>query len=521
MISHKQDLSLWDFQEKSIESIRHHMSKGNRQIVLSVPTGGGKTEIACGIIKMALEKGMRTIFLADRTNLIQQTSARLYKYGIQHGIMQGDNTRNESADVVVGSKQTILRRNIDLSEFNLVIDDEAHDIFEYLLNYMKERDPFWIGLTATPYSSWMGSVYKGLVVPVSTNELIAAKRLSDYRVIVGKEANMEQYGGSQEWTNKMAESESIKIVGDVVSTWVKETHARFGGPVKTLVFSATVSGGEHLAESFNNLGYRFEVVSYKLPQHHNQQILNEFMRPDSKLHGVINAEMVVRGFDLPELKILIDERPYRKSLNSVIQKYGRVLRACEGKEYGLIIDHAGNFLRFQDALIDHFSVGPSSLINQEKVYREPTVQERKEKVCSCGHVFTVGEIKCPDCGAQRPKQQPRMTDRIGGQMVEYKIKKSKRDLALQGKNREDVWNEFCAIARARGKRSNKPIDLCYRQALAWYKESYGTFPTFGFNEDAEYASVAMEKYTKHLTIAYIKRMEKKKKETEQRCHVEG
>ena len=48
--------------------------------------------------------------------------------------------------------------------------------------------------------------------------------------------------------------------------------------------------------------------------------------------------------DIPDVRCLIIARPFRKAFAAHIQMLGRVMRTADGKKFGLILDHAENYL---------------------------------------------------------------------------------------------------------------------------------------------------------------------------------
>lgn len=80
--------NLRDYQLNAEQQARLSLARGNRRVVLYLPTGGGKTLTATSIITKALAKGKKVVFLANRKQLVKQTSEVLFRYGIAHGILQ-------------------------------------------------------------------------------------------------------------------------------------------------------------------------------------------------------------------------------------------------------------------------------------------------------------------------------------------------------------------------------------------------------------------------------------------------
>ena len=110
------------YQESTIEMLRAGVKSGNRRQVAKLPTGAGKTRIAGELIKRALGRGERSIFVVQRLSLIEQTVAAFEGH---IGVIQGQNFRTDtSAPVQIASAQTLARREIPQS--GLVIIDECH-----------------------------------------------------------------------------------------------------------------------------------------------------------------------------------------------------------------------------------------------------------------------------------------------------------------------------------------------------------------------------------------------------------
>ncbi|TKC98598.1 DEAD/DEAH box helicase family protein [Polyangium fumosum] len=63
-----------DYQKRAIDRARAVIRGGKNKPLIVAPTGSGKTVIACAIVESAEKKGSRTLFIAHRRELIEQTS---------------------------------------------------------------------------------------------------------------------------------------------------------------------------------------------------------------------------------------------------------------------------------------------------------------------------------------------------------------------------------------------------------------------------------------------------------------
>jgi superfamily II DNA or RNA helicase len=98
-----------------------------------------------------------------------------------------------------------------------------------------------------------------------------------------------------------------------------------------------------------------------------------------------------------------------------MQQQGRGLRPFEGKENCIILDHAGNCVRF--GLPKHFEVPDLT----EK--KHSTGSKRKQRsgcvICSsCSSILEPGQLICGFCGVQRPTRSSEVTY-IDANLVEF------------------------------------------------------------------------------------------------------
>ena len=147
-------MELRDYQVEAIKNARAELASGKKRVLIVAPTGSGKTVVAAAIIRSAVEKGKRIVFLAHRKELITQTSEKLHAFGVRHGIIKAGFAAAPQHSVQVASVQTLARRAGAAVDADLVFIDEAHHVTS-ANTYQKLLDR-WpraraIGLTATPW----------------------------------------------------------------------------------------------------------------------------------------------------------------------------------------------------------------------------------------------------------------------------------------------------------------------------------------------------------------------------------
>lgn len=474
-------------QRESIAALKQGIIDGHTRQLLVGPTGFGKTTCAAHLLRLAYEKGSRSAFVVDRTSLVDQASATLDRYGIPHGVIQADHWRRMVTEPIqVCSAQTLERRGIG-SDWKLMIVDEAHCVRRGLVEWMKKHSAVRVvGLTATPFTGGLADLYSGVVNVTTTNAEIEAGYLVPLKMYAATAVDMT---GAKvvagEWAEKEIEERGTKIVGDVVSEWITQTQRHFGGPAKTIVFSATVAHGDELVRQFQAAGFNFVQISYKDGNDESRRaVIEEFRKPNSSIVGLISCEALTKGFDVPDVVVGVACRPYRKSFSSHIQQLGRVMRASPGKTFGLWLDHCGNALRFLEDQVALFEHGVQALDEGEldrKTRKEPSEREKSDMKCAaCGFVLPGGARACPACGAERPRRQSTI-ESVPGRMHALTMEADFSGTPDYLRDRDSVWAQLTGMALDR-KRGD--IEAASRWAAGQFKSLYGDWPRRKFDPDA-------------------------------------
>ena len=483
-------LELRDYQQHAIELLRDGFRDGHQAQILYLATGGGKTEVAISLLDAARKKGTRAAMLLDRIVLCDQTSKRLDKYYIDHGVLQSGHWRYRPSELIqVCSAQTIEKRG-SFPGLSLLIIDEAHNSRAATLEFIKNNPQVKvIGLTATPFTKGLGATYTHVVSPITTKKLVDAGSLVPLRVFVAKEIDME--GAKKvagEWSQAEATSRGKKITGDIVAEWVKKTHEVFGKPEKTIVFCAGVDHGIDLQQKFQEQGYNFVSISYRDDDDFKRDIIEDFNKPDSNIIGLIATDILTKGFDSPAVRIGVSARPFSKSLSSHIQQMGRVMRPYPGKEFGLWLDHSGNYIRFREDWEDVFENGVNELEDgKEKAKKEPTEKEKKEAKCpACGALWPRGSDTCAHCGHVREKKS--LVQSVPGMMEE--LGSMSRD------DKQAWWNQIQWKIKFHGWSSGRGAHV--------YREKFGVWPRGLVDGVPEPPGPAFEKHVRAGLIRYLK-----------------
>ena len=457
-------LELRPYQASTLEALRKGFALGLRRQILYAPTGAGKTEMAIALLEATKKKGNKGAMIVDRIILCDQTSLRLDKYDIDHGVLQSGHWRDRPYEnIQVCSAQTLERRG-EFPGLNLMIVDEAHQTREATVDFIKNNpDVRVIGLTATPFTKGLGRVYENVISTVTTRELVEAKVLVPLRVFISKEIDMtgaKKVAG--EWSQKESTERGIKITGDIVATWVSKTNEIFGKPAKTIVFCSGVAHGAHLAQEFAKAGFNFISISYRDDDQFKKDVIEDFAKPDTTIHGLIATDILTKGFDVPDVMIGVSARPFTKSLSSHIQQMGRVMRGHASKEYAVWLDHSGNYMRFREEWDDVFENGVHVLDDgKEKPKTEPSEKEKTECKCpKCEAYFPARLDSCLNCGYVRERKN--QISEVEGEMVELGSNLATRDV------KQEFWSMLQWYVAHKGWSSGRAANV--------YKEKFGVWP---------------------------------------------
>ena len=310
------------------------------------PTGSGKTVIAGEVVRRAVAKGKRVLFLAHREELIQQASAKLHTYGIEHGLIKAGHVLSLDERVQVAGIQTLWSRayrgsTIEKPEADLIVVDEAHHARSRTWSKILDSypDAIVLGLTATPCRGdgrGLGNIFANMVECPSVAELIKLGFLVPTRTYAPFRPDLNgvkvQRGDYVE--KQLAEvMDEAKLVGDIVEHWHRLAERR-----KTVVFASGVQHSIHIRDEFRRANVMAEHIDGTTPPDERKAILAKLSA--GQVEVVTNCMVLTEGWDQPDVSCLVLARP-TKHMGLYRQMLGRVLRPAPSKSDAIILDHAG------------------------------------------------------------------------------------------------------------------------------------------------------------------------------------
>lgn len=448
------------YQRTAINSVMGGWRDGIKDQLLVSPTGSGKTFMGGEICNRAVQAGVDLLWTVHRTELVNQAKKHLHDRGL---------LERATVDTVQGLLASGRRPDV-----GLVVFDEAHHFpaNEWLQLPEYYRDVRTLGLTATPQRADgkpLGALFNQMTVAAQYSELIDQDHIVDCRVFQPPETLQG-------------------LALDPV-----EAYRRYGDGGPCFCFCATVPQTYELAERFTAAGFPAHSIEAKTRKDDRWWSLELFK--EGSIQILTNVYVLTEGVDVPRASVCLLARGCG-FVSTYLQMVGRVLRPFEGKEMATLIDLPG-------ASLTH------GMPTEDRYYRlDGGAIERRDpkdsiKVClKCAYTYLTSQgPACPNCGYYPPpgKKEPRIYNKelrevYRGVATEPAAKRAELDRLKQkaglrqypiswvakqyrelfGTNppaswfdEHELYEEWC---RVKERWPN------HKQALAIYKQAWGTFP---------------------------------------------
>jgi superfamily II DNA or RNA helicase len=477
-------------QEQAIADLRSSLARGNRRVVLQMPTGGGKTLTSSRVIKGALAKGNRVIFTAPFVSLIDQTVAAFRQDGIDHiGVMQGQHPGYDpTAPVQVCTVQTLARR--EAPDGSVVIVDEAH-VRNAVVETMMAADParVFIGLSATPWTQGMGLLWDDLVVAATVESLIRDGYLCPFRAFVGAHPELKGVrvkAGEYVASDLMQRVDDKRLTGDIVATWLERGENR-----PTLAFAVNCAHARGLHEAFTRAGVASAYVDARTDGAERRLIERRFRSGEVKV--ACSVRTLTTGVDWP-VACIVDAAPTLSKMLHV-QKIGRGLRVNPGWDDCIILDHADNSIRHGLVTDIHQDTLCKAKPGEKPEHVPPVAMPTTCGKCSAVKPPKVRE--CPSCG-HVPAVPVRAPEVDPGELTELTGSKLSKPTEA---DKQRFYSMALWLDRERGKGGKLVAGL--------YKAKFGVWPR-GMRDVAVTPDQPFLNWEKSRRIAYAKRMAKQR-----------
>ncbi|MBB2893732.1 DEAD/DEAH box helicase family protein [Flexivirga oryzae] len=428
------------YQTRAIKAIDAAFDKREREALLVMATGAGKTRTVIALVDQLMKAGWvkRVLFLADRTALVKQAVNAFKTHLPSVTTVNLVTERNADGRVYASTYPTILNlineiddgsRRFGPGYFDLIIIDEAHrSVYQKYGAIFDWFDAYLVGLTATPKDEVDHNTYRlfhledgvptdaygldeavadGFLVPpfgvsVGTKFLRQGIRYDDLTDAEKDEWDALDWGEDgppaavdPEELNRFLFNEDT--VDRVISTLMTEGYKVAGGDRlgKTIIFAKSQAHAEFIAERFNvaypEYGGQFaRVITHQIT--YAQSLIDDFSQADKAPHIAISVDMLDTGIDVPEVVNLVFFKLVR-SKSKFWQMIGRGTRLCPGifgpgedKKDFFVFDFCGN--------LDYFSQDlPGSEGSLQKSLTQRLFESRLGLVVALDHASASSDLR--------------------------------------------------------------------------------------------------------------------------------
>lgn len=483
-------MKLRPYQEKMMEDARGALRKGHRRILITAPTGAGKTVVLATKLHNFLERGEGSaLYVVHRRQLVLQTAGVLERMGVPATIVMAGHQTDWSKRVFVVSRDTWERRKkwINFGDVGMIIFDEAHigiNAQKRIVDALRPR--VVLGYTATPTTMTgpgMGALYDAIVHGPSYDELIAQGYLVPTEWVVASPIDKSGLRVSRA-TGDYALPDVVKLVKGQVLYDLYDAYAAHGGE-RTVIFAPTVDIAATIAARLGNSGIPAAVVDWSTPPKHRAYVLNAFR--EGKLKVLVNVDVFSEGWDEPLVDTIILANPTR-SLARHLQRIGRGMRPAPGKHSIRIIDLVG--VVFEHGAPEDITGWELEPARPDRNRARPTPPVKRKGLCPiCRH--EMNSVPCPNCGFA-PEYKPVIRDLevVGGMLVDMDSEAM----------RKHFYSQLRYWARLYGKKEG--------WAAHAYRYRYGEWPPYEWRRlPLVPPTESTERFIKHLLIRWAKRRE--------------
>lgn len=371
-------MALRPYQEQARNAVRARYQSGQRAALIVLPTGTGKTFTALSMISATVRAGKRVLWLAHRTELIDQplSTWRALPALADSGRAGAVKAERDEADaaLVCASVQTLARperleRVLSHGLPAVVVVDEAHhaaagqwrgilDAIDARAEAEGAKKPWWLGLTATPERADRASLAKawgdGAAFVYTYDEAIRDGYLVEPRFLVDRlimDDETEELIRTASAKEDDAELARLLLLAGIAEHTVTSMGEHARGR-RALVFTASVEQAEITTEKLRTDGWRAHTIHAGSRADDRAAVLRGFQA--GEVDAICNCAVLTEGTDLPSCDCIVAARPF-SSKPLWVQSVGRGLRLYPGKAECLVLDLGG-------ASLEHTMVMAAALL---------------------------------------------------------------------------------------------------------------------------------------------------------------
>jgi superfamily II DNA or RNA helicase len=349
-------LNLRPYQSEALVFVRNAYKVGKRRVIVSLPTGTGKTVVFAHFPRV-LKMKKRLLVLAHREELLLQARDKFRSIDpdLRVEIEQAGTRASTDAKVVVASVPTLARNDgvrlsrLQPDDFSIIVVDEAHHavapsyrrIFDHFRLFESGTSRYLVGFRATPRrgdKQGLGEVFEEVCYARDMREMIAGRYLcpiTGWRVDTGLSLDNVKISHGD-----FVESQLARVVNTPLrNSLLVKAYRDFARARRAIVFCVDVAHAKVVHEAFAEAGIRAAPVWGELPKDERRATISRFSA--GEIDVVTNCNLLTEGFDEPRVDCVIMARPTRSKL-LYAQMVGRGTRLHPDKTDLMVIDVADN-----------------------------------------------------------------------------------------------------------------------------------------------------------------------------------
>jgi type I restriction enzyme R subunit len=392
------------YQHRAIRAVDDAFTGKQREALLVMATGSGKTRTVIALVKQLMEANWvkRVLFLADRTALVNQAVGAFKVHLPDATTVNLVTEKITDGRVYVCTYPTMLNlindtdgglRRFGPGYFDLVVIDEAHrSVYQKYKAIFDWFDSLLVGLTATPKDEVDHNTYQlfhledgvptdaysldeavtdGFLVPpvgvsVATKFLREGIRYAElteeekdqWDTLDWGEGDPPDEVSSEELNKFLFNADTVdKVLAEVMDKGYKV--AAGDRLAKTIIFAKNTAHAQFIADRFDiqyphYAGEFARVITHATE--YAQSLIDDFSTAEKAPHIAISVDMLDTGIDVPEAANLVFFKLVR-SKTKFWQMIGRGTRLCpdlygpgQDKKNFLVFDFCGNLEFFSQDL---------------------------------------------------------------------------------------------------------------------------------------------------------------------------
>lgn len=448
--------ALYPFQSRANDDVHNSARNGHKVIVLQSPTGSGKSTMGADLVKRAIAKQRRVLFIVHRRRLVDQFSERLFDFEVDHGLLMAGKSLRRECLVQVASRDTLLAREFELPPADLVIVDEgrhaaAPECRKLLTPYDGKHIILLDATPVMPDGRGLGPWAQDIVIAAKVTDLVRDGFLVPVKCFAPDRAGKK--------------ASRRGVAGDLVESWKEYAEGK-----PTVLFCSRVGHSRDACEAFNAEGIAAVHVDADTPDEERDWAFAGLA--DGSVQVVSNVGIIKEGVDIPCL-VCCQIYMEMNSRTGFLQACGRIMRPFPGKTHGILIDHAGAVFRhgFPDEDSEWTLTGNADA-DFEQAHNDGLTE--KPLYCKKCELVYHGQPQCPQCGlhpSKPPKSifAPDPVDASNELLTE--VERVARDTHRQD---EMIRHWVRCVATAANRKGS------FGMAAQIYKRKYNTWPGDNF-----------------------------------------